>query len=98
VFYPCSKVSDRTERQSGKGLAAYFVSGQRNHVQIPERREKHPKKMNVPYPMCWIIGGVIKPMMKLNSQFAHVVMATPFALREEEWTSAARGCQLSPRR
>lgn len=39
----------------------------------------------------------MSPMMKLQSQHAQVVIATPLARRDEEWTSAAmQGVSIQP--
>ena len=42
---------------------AHFVSGVMSHAQMPDRKEKTAKNTNVPYPISWIMGGVIRPCL-----------------------------------
>lgn len=55
-----------------------MVSGTRNTAHKPARKQKHAKKMYVPYLIDCNIGGVATPMMKLDSQFTATARATPF--------------------
>ena len=79
----CESVSDQNARTVGlqrRQLTRVlpFVSGTRKKAHTAASPHHPPKKMYVPKPASSIIGGVIRPTMKLHNQTVAVASATPF--------------------
>lgn len=55
-------------------MSSIYLPGTASQIKKNEMKQKAPKNIYVPYPIFAIMGGVIKPTIKLHIQLAEVLI------------------------